>query len=412
MMTNPMDDQDRGPGRRVARRGFLLGGATAGAAAVVAATRRDARADGTAGSAAGRPDFSPYGPHQRVLLNEPTAATAVISFDVIAARRAELVELFRTISSRVKLLTAGEPIAASDPSRPPEDNGILGPTVRGGQVGFLLGVGSSLFDDRYGLAGREPAGLRPMRTFPNDDLDPALCHGDLSLQLTAATQDVVIHALRDITKQTRGGMLPRWRVDGFGSPPRPAGTPRNLLGFRDGTSNPSTTDPTTLNRLIWTKDGGSFQVIRIIRNLVEFWDRVSVQEQELLIGRRRDDGSPLDGNGEKTLPRFDRDPQGLITPKDAHIRLANPRTAETANSRILRRAWNYDLGLDSNGELNQGTLFTCYQQDLGRQFEAVQTRLIDEPLTDYISPVGGGYFYVLPGLSDQNDHYGRALLSS
>jgi deferrochelatase/peroxidase EfeB len=425
-----------GPASRPGRRSFLrglaggvAGGVVAGGAGGAAAgyfsrsTAPDPSAIANEAALTGQLPAVPFhGKHQAGILPAPSRATAVVSFNATAESKSELADLFQTVTDRARFLTAGGTPPPVGIEGPPSDSGMLGPTVVPDGLTVTFGVGSTLFDSRYGLAAQRPQHLTPMKSFPNDDLDPAQCGGDLILQLSAGNQDAVLHALRDIAKNTRGGMQVNWRIDGFSSPARPAGTaPRNLLGFMDGIANPSVTSASQLDSLVWVDaaasgepawaDAGSYLVVRLIRMFVEFWDRVDIEEQETMIGRRRATGFPLDANSLYATPDYAADPYGDVIPLTAHMRLANPRTPATASSRILRRAWNYDRGIDQVGDLDMGLVFTCYQQDIKRQFETVQTRLIGEPLVDYISPFGGGYFLALPGVTGPSDYFGRALLT-
>jgi deferrochelatase/peroxidase EfeB len=402
----------------------LFSGAVAGAAgtALTAGVLAEgARVDAsTTGLPAAAASYPFHGAHQSGILtpgpSDKQNAACYAAFDVTAATRDDLAELFKTLTGRARFLTAGGAAPDLGVGQPPSDSAVLGADIPADGLTVTAGVGASLFDDRFGLAKLKPAKLGPMRIFPNDSPEPAWMHGDLLLQLCAHHPDTIHHTIRDITRHTRGAMQMRWKIEGYNSPPRPSGTGRNLLGFKDGTGNPTGSDAESLiwtdstDEPAWTR-GGTYQVVRLIRMLVEFWDRVGITEQENMFGRRRDSGAPLDGNQEFDTPNYAADPKGSVIPLDSHIRLANPRTPATAREQLLRRSYNYDLGLDPNGNMAAGHIFSCYQQDVARQFEAIQTRLLNEPLIDYVQPFGGGYFFVLPGVADSRDWYGRALLS-
>jgi deferrochelatase/peroxidase EfeB len=395
--------------------GVLIGGAHADANA--AAQAGTGQGSGTQAEEASYPFHAAN--QSGILTPGPSGKqpfTCVAAFDSMAQDKAALADLLQTVTARARFLTAGGTPPNLGVSQPSSDSDVLGPVIPADGLTVTLSVGSTLFDDRYGIGAAKPLKLKPLVAFPNDSPDPAWLHGDLLVQFSANHPDTIHHAIRDLTKHTRGGMQLRWKMEGYNSPPRPSGTSRNLLGFKDGTANPT---GTLASSLIWVDDvnepawahGGSYLVVRLIRMLVEFWDRVSINEQEGMFGRRRDTGAPLDGTSEFDAPNYKADPNGYVIPLDSHIRLANPRTPQTANQRLIRRSYNYDLGVDMNGNLQSGHIFIAYQQDVERQFETVQKRLINEPLVDYVQPFGGGYFFTLPGVRDASDWYGKAMLA-
>jgi deferrochelatase/peroxidase EfeB len=424
-----------GIGRRGFLRTSLLGG---GAAALVGCSPDGDAADDGVGTPPGEPRstaaplrYVPFhGPHQAGITHPSNAQGLLAALTVTARDRAELTEMFRTLSREVRRLMDGEPYEERDPSFPPLYTGAVGNPPPPADLTVTVSVGASLFDERFGLADRAPRHLVEMPFLANDKLDPARCHGDLLLTISSYHEDLNLFALRQLMRVTRRELVLKWMLDGYnrrtdtshdagpqGNAGGGAGV-RNLMGFVDGTANLAT-DEDVLDRYVWIAPndgepawavGGSYHVVRVIRMFVEFWDRARLAEQEAIMGRRKATGAPLDGEVELDQPDYAADPDGAVTPLDAHIRLANPRTPETAGSLLFRRGINYSRGFDGDGHLDQGLAFVSFQRRL-QQFLDVQARLVGEPLEEYIEPQGGGFYVALPGVADDDaDFLGRALV--
>ena len=409
----------------ISRRGFFAGALGTGVAVGAGAALGGCRSPQSrpAGESATFVGFE--GPHQTGITALPIPEQGLIaSFTVHAKGRDGLRSTLQKLSDEIRGLMSGRPPEARDPAYPPVDSGILGDHPPPDNLSVVVAVGASLFDERFGLADRKPKELVTMPFLANDKLDPKLSHGDLSIIVEAGHNDSVQFALRQIMRRTRGDLVLNWMVDGYArgigaGAASGVATPRNLLGFKDGTANPDVADGALMNRHVWVgaQDGepewavgGSYQAVRIIRMLVEFWDRTQLAEQERLIGRRKLSGAPLGMAGEFDDPDYAEDPRGERIPLDAHIRLANPRTAETEHSVILRRGFNFSRGFDAAGRLDQGLLFVAYQRSLDKGFLAVQSRLKGEPLEEYILPVGGGFFFALPGVAGSDRFLGDRLV--
>ena len=415
------------------RRRFLtgslatLGISSAGAAVVFghsadAATAPEARNPATETEAASLLRKVPFdGTYQAGILTPRPAQATYIALDSLASSAVDLFTTLEQVNARARQLTQGTAVGIQEIDDPPPDSGILGAYDAPDSLTVMFAFGHTLFDDRYGLATKRPAQLIEMPGFAHDQIDPTRAGGDILVQIAAGQRDTVVHTVRELARVWAGQLVVRWMLDGFSTAPRgpaPTSSTRNLFAFRDGTANPDVSDVQLMNRLVWVQPGGgepawtaggTYVVVRTIRQHVEFWDRVGMFEQVQMIGRDRVTGAPLGGTTEFEDPDYPSDPEGKRIPLDAHIRLANPRTAATADQRILRRSFNYDRGVDEAGNIDCGLIFTAYNQNPARQFAVIQRRLEAEPMTDYITPVGGGYFFAPRASRGEGDWVGSAL---
>jgi deferrochelatase/peroxidase EfeB len=156
---------DGGPPRRSFLRSALgagvtgaVGGVLAGAAGGYAYRSAQPAPPGQALSEQGwfgrLPAVPFHGVHQAGIVSKPQRQTLVVSFQVTAEGRGELTDLLRTLTARARFLTAGGTPPPEGIGGTPPDSGVLGPTVVPDGLTVTAGVGASLFDDRYGLAGR------------------------------------------------------------------------------------------------------------------------------------------------------------------------------------------------------------------------------------------------------------------
>jgi deferrochelatase/peroxidase EfeB len=416
---------------RVSRRrllGVAGAGALAGAAGIggvaVARERDDDQAAGTADLAY---DFR--GDHQAGIVTPAQDRLHFASFDVTTDSRDELVALLHAWTEAAAAMTAGKSVgngAATNYESPPADTGeALGLPPAG--LTLTFGFGPSLFEkdgkDRFGLKARQPGALRRLPHFPADNLDPARSDGDLCVQACANDPQVAVHAIRNLARIGFGTVAMRWAQLGFGrtsSTSRAQQTPRNLLGFKDGTRNLKSEDTEEIEQFVWVDEdddarsswltGGSYLVARRINMQIEPWDRTPLREQEALIGRERAHGAPLSGGTEFTdLDLKIEGTDGPLIPMDAHVRLAHP--SQNGGTKLLRRGYNFTDGSNALGRLDAGLFFIAFVRDPDKHYIPMQTKLSGQDgLMEYLQHTGSGLWAVPPGVRE-GEYVGQALFA-
>ncbi|QZZ33051.1 Dyp-type peroxidase [Streptomyces sp. ST1015] len=249
--------------------------------------------------------------------------------------------------------------------------------------------------------GRTPPDLlRDLPAFPGDNLTHRTA--DLVLQLCAPTPGALTAQATALLTEAAGTFRTRWRQPAHLPPTPPGQTPRNLLGFKDGTENPT---PEECERWIWTDDA-TYLVVRRIHLKVKEFTSLPLTTQERAIGRHRDSGAPLGRRHEHDdVDVFAKTPEGrYTTPLHAHVRAASPRY--DGGARMLRRGYTYD-----NGPADRGLLFLAYMRDPAL-FTRVQERLTSrDDLHPYTEHRASAVAYVPPAPAP-GEYLGERFLDS
>ena len=417
----------------LSRRRFLASGLMAAATAGLGTPAAAAPAGQESDSAPATTSEPFFGAHQGGILTPLQQHTYFAAFDLTTDNRDDVVSLLQTWTEAAARMSAGQtakPLGKDDSVAAPDSGDAL--ELPPARLTITFGFGPGLFikdgRDRYGLAASRPAALADLPRFAGDQLAEARTGGDLSVQACADDPQVAFHAIRQLARLSYGAAEIRWVQTGFSPQFKPGETPRNLMGFKDGTKNPSTKDARQMDKFIWVNDegpdwmrGGSYLVVRRIRIALEHWDRMTLAFQEQTVGRHKYSGAPLGKKNEFDQADYDAtDSDGNpVIAQNAHIRLGSAEANDGAQ--ILRRPYSYNDGANVTAErwppwrdemeFDAGLFFLCYQRDPRTGFVKIFEKMSKfDMMNQFVTHTGGGLF-ACPGGIAPGEFIGQRLFN-
>ena len=412
------------------RRKFLgaLGLFVAAIPAAYMASNPLAKVFGMGLEASNTEDF--WGLHQNGITTPMQTHTSFAAFDLTTDKKEDAINLLQTWTQAASRMTNGQPAQSIDQEVSGDSDEVLGMSPSRLTINF--GFGPGLFTkggvDRYGIAKLRPEALIDLPRFIGDKMQDGYTGGDLCIQACADDSQVTFHALRQLDRLAYGTAEIKWSQNGFIPKTGPAETPRNLMGFKDGTMNPSIKDPQLMSKFIWVgnegpawMNGGTYMVVRKIRISLEHWDRMKLAFQEQTMGRHKLSGAPLGAKNEHDpldLDANDADGNPII-PENSHVRLGAPQNNDGAQ--ILRRSYSYDNNLSytverwppwhQGMELDAGLLFQCFQRDPRTGFVKIFDKMSRfDMMNQFVTHIGSGIFAYPPGAS-KGGYIGQGLFS-
>lgn len=244
------------------------------------------------------------------------------------------------------------------------------------RLSCIVGIGSDLWDRLH--LGKRPRELRPFAPITGAVHNAPSTPGDLLFHIRAERTDICFEFERILLDSLGPGVTVVDEVSGFRY-----FDARDLLGFIDGTANPTGLDLPE-SALVGDEDadfaGGSYVVIQKYLHDLGAWARVPTPLQEEIIGRTKIDNIEIDDDD---------------APRKSHKSLATIVDADGNEHDILRD----NMPFGRPGQREFGTYFIGYSRHLWVTEKMLERMYKGDPpgaydrLLDFSTPHTGATFF-------------------
>ncbi len=245
-----------------------------------------------------------------------------------------------------------------------------------GRLSCIAGIGSDFWDRLQ--PGKRPKELKPFEPIDGPVHKAPATPGDLLFHIRAERADMCFEFERLLLDALGDAVTVIDEVSGFRY-----FDARDLLGFVDGTANPTGLD-LPVSALVGSEDsdfaGGSYIVIQKYLHDLGAWSGISTQQQEAIIGRTKIDNVEIDDDN---------------APRKSHKSLTTIVDAAGTEHDILRD--NMPFGQPGRKEF--GTYFIGYSRFLWVIEFMLRRMFIGDPpgaydrLLDFSTPQTGATFF-------------------
>jgi putative iron-dependent peroxidase len=239
----------------------------------------------------------------------------------------------------------------------------------------VLGIGSAAWD-RLALSlpgAPRPADLHPFQELHGSRHRAVATPGDMLFHIRAERMDLCFEFAAQVMTRLAGAVTVADETHGFRFFDE-----RDLLGFVDGTENPT---GRAAFSAVFDEDGGSYVIVQKYLHDMFSWNALSTEDQERAIGRGK---------------LSDIEMPDEVKPPNSHVALNTITDPDGTERQIVRD--NMPFGTIGTGEY--GTYFIGYSATPDVTEQMLRNMFLGDPpgnydrILDFSTAVTGGLFYV------------------